>query len=51
MKLEVNIEKNFPAFRCVFDFVLDNGSCGVFGPSGSGKSTLMTMLVWPDYPR
>ncbi|TKB07276.1 molybdenum ABC transporter ATP-binding protein [Desulforhopalus sp. IMCC35007] len=51
MKLEVNIEKHFPVFRCVFDFVLDNGSCGVFGPSGSGKSTLMNMLsglITPD---
>jgi len=45
MKLQVDVQKQFPHFLCAVDFVTEQERCGVFGPSGSGKSTLMNMLA------
>jgi molybdate transport system ATP-binding protein len=50
MKLEVAVQKRFPAFSLEADFFLTQKRVGLFGESGSGKSTLVDLIAGLQTP-
>jgi len=50
MKLHIDIQKQFGAFRLESDVAVEGERIGIFGPSGSGKSTLVGLIAGLHQP-